>query len=261
MGVSRFLRIAAAFTVAVALSHCTAPTGTATPAASVADSSSDISPAVQASATHEQQDAAQASTLPSSGAPTTGAASSDYRIGPRDSLKITVFQVPDLSGSGVLVDSGGNVVMPLIGAVHVAGLTTDQAGNVIAKKLGKTYLQNPQVFVILQKSGKRIIVSGAVAKPTAIPAAGGLTLSQAVVTAGGLSDVANPERVHVARVTGHRVKDAVYNLSAVFAGQAPDPNVYGGDMIVAEKSGTRVALKTVKDLLPFTALVGLVAGL
>lgn len=260
---SLFLRLVAIFGLVFALSHCTSPAGTAAsggaqPGASVNDGASGSSQTVQD--LHSSK-ASAASALPSADASTVFTASqAEYRIGARDSLQITVYQVPDLSAKGVLVDAGGNIVMPLIGSVHVGGLTTHEAAKVIADKLGKTYLQHPQVFVILQTSAKRVIVAGAVVKPTAVPSTGGLTLSQAVVAAGGLSDVANPERVHVARVSGHRVRDAVFNLDAILAGRAPDPSVYGGDMIVAEDSGSKVAFKTVKDLLPFSALAGLIAG-
>lgn len=257
MRLSRFLRVAAVVAMAAALSHCTSPAGTGTPAVSA--ESSAVSQSAQASETKQEQTGADASASSQPNQTATNA-STDYRIGPRDSLQITVFQVPDLSSKGVLVDGKGDVVMPLIGPVHVAGLTADQAGKHIAKKLGKTYLQNPQVFVVVQQSAKRIVVSGAVQKPTAIPPTGGLTLSQAIVAAGGLSDVANPDRVHVARVRGHRVKDSIYNLDSIMAGKTPDPNVYGGDMIVAEESGSKVAFKNVKDLLPFTGLAALLAG-
>jgi hypothetical protein len=50
------------------------------------------------------------------------------------------------------------------------------------------------------------------------------------------------------------VQDEVYNLSDIQAGKARDPLLRGGDIVVAESSGTRVAFKTVKDLLPFAML-------
>ncbi len=163
------IRMIAVIGVAVALSQCASETG----APAVNSASPAASQSVQASTTAQEQSGADASAA-SPAYQTAAGASKDYRIGDRDSLQITVFQVPDLSSKGVLVDGQGDVVMPLIGAVHVAGLTTDEASKRIAKKLGKTYLQNPQVFVVLQQSAKRIIVSGAVAKPTAIPPTGSL---------------------------------------------------------------------------------------
>ena len=82
------------------------------------------------------------------------ATAQEYRIGPRDLLQINVFQVPDLNRA-VLVNGAGFVVLPLVGNVHVAGKTTDQAQQEIAAKLGKTYLRSPQVSVAVTKSGQR----------------------------------------------------------------------------------------------------------
>jgi hypothetical protein len=50
------------------------------------------------------------------------------------------------------------------------------------------------------------------------------------------------------------VQDLIYNLDEIQAGKATDPILRGGDIVVAESSGTKVALKSVKDLLPFAIL-------
>ena len=62
---------------------------------------------------------------------------------------------------------------------------------------------------------------------------------------------------HVARSRDQRVQDEIYNLADIQAGKARDPLLRGGDIVVAEQSGTRVALKTVKDLLPFAMFAAL----
>ena len=249
--------------LAFVLTHCTTNDSGVTATATAPEAMSSQSQANAAA------DVSEAENMPNNGAspslpppdpPQGQAPSIDYRIGAQDVLQVTVYQVPDLSASGLNVDVGGNISLPLLGQTHVAGLTTEQAAKKIATALGKKYLQKPQVFVALQKSAQRIIVSGAVTKPAAIAPTGGLTLSQAIVAAGGLSEVANPNRVHVARISGQKVNDAIFDLDAILSGRAKDPIVYGGDMIVAESSGTKVALKNLKDILPFTALVGLLSG-
>ena len=131
--------------------------------------------------------------------------SGDYRIAPRDQLQINVFQVPDLNRA-VLVNGAGFVVLPLVGNVHVAGKTTDQAQQEIAAKLGKTYLRSPQVSVAVTKSGQRVTINGAVKQPQVITIDGRLTLAQAIASTGGLSELANAQRVHVARVVGQESK-------------------------------------------------------
>jgi hypothetical protein len=63
--------------------------------------------------------------------------------------------------------------------------------------------------------------------------------------------------VHIARSKDQHVQDDIYNLNDIQAGKVPDPILRGGDIIVAESSGTRVALQTVKDLLPFAIFASL----
>jgi polysaccharide export outer membrane protein len=179
--------------------------------------------------------------------------SDDYRIAPQDVLQVTVFQVPDLSGSPQ-VDGNGYVTLPLIGRMEVGGKTPEEAQKEIAGRLKKTYLQSPQVSVLVTKSGQRVTINGAVQRPAVLSVSGKLTLSQAVAEAGGLSDIGNPSRIHVARVAEEHVKDVVFDLDAIQSGKSPDPSLYGGDIVVAEQSGAKVAFKTVKDLLPFAIL-------
>jgi polysaccharide export outer membrane protein len=180
--------------------------------------------------------------------------SGDYRIGPRDLLQVTVFQVPDLSRT-VQVNNAGFVAFPLIGNVQVAGKTTDEAQREIAARLGKSYLRSPQVTVSVAKSGQRVTVNGAVKTPQVMTIDGRLTLSQAIASAGGLGETANTQRIHVARVVGSGVQDNVFDIDAIHAGKTIDPPLVGGDIIIVEESNVKVTVKTVKDLLPF-AVVG-----
>lgn len=177
----------------------------------------------------------------------------DYRISPNDSLQISVFQVPDLNHT-VMVNADGTITLPLIGKVPLAGKTTHEAEEIIADRLRKKYLQSPQVSVAVAKFGQRVTVGGAVKSPRVLAVDGQLTLSQAVANAGGLSDTANSTQIHVARRDGQHVQDEIYNLSAIQAGRNIDPKLEGGDLVVAEESGTKVAFKNVKDLLPFAIL-------
>jgi len=179
--------------------------------------------------------------------------SSDYRIAPQDTLEVTVFQVPDLSRV-VLVNGSGSISYPLIGRVDVGGKTTDQAQQEIAAKLAKSYLRSPQVSVTVKKSGQKVTINGAIGRPSVLTIEGRLTLSQAIAQAGGLSDLGNAERVHVARLEGQTVKDSILNLDAIQAGKEPDPALNGGDIVVVEESNTRIAFKTMKDILPFAAI-------
>ncbi len=177
----------------------------------------------------------------------------EYHVGPRDTLQIAVFQVPDLNRT-VQVDSGGFISLPLIGKVKVGGMTVQSAQDEISAKLGKSYLRSPQVSVSLVKSGQRVTLNGAVKNPTVLTIDGSLTLSQAIAQTGGVGELGNTERIHVARVTGQQVKDEVFNLDQIQSGKASDPPLYGGDIVIVEESNTKLALKNVKDLLPFAVI-------
>ena len=177
----------------------------------------------------------------------------DYRISGRDILDIQVFQVTDLNKT-VQVSEDGSVTLPLVGKMLLGGKTTQEAEEVLSMKLKQKYLQSPQVSVLVKQFGQRVTVSGEVKGAKVLAVDGSTTLTQAIANAGGLTDVADATRVHVARSrTGH-VSDAVYNLNDIQAGKLTDPVLQGGDIVVAEQSGTRVAFKTVKDLLPFAVL-------
>jgi polysaccharide export outer membrane protein len=177
----------------------------------------------------------------------------DYIITSQDVLQVSVFQVPDLART-VRVDGSGFVSLPLIGRVLVRGKTILQAQEDIAARYSKSYLQSPQVSLSLVKSGQRVTVNGAVKQPTVLTLEGTLTLSMAIAQAGGLSELGDSGRVHVARPSGPQVEDYVYSLDDIQAGRTPNPMLRGGDIVVVEESGRKVAFKNMKDVLPFAAL-------
>jgi polysaccharide biosynthesis/export protein len=177
----------------------------------------------------------------------------DYTISSQDVLQVAIFQVPDL-GRTVRVDGSGAVSLPLVGRVLVRGKTILQAQEDIAARYSRSYLQSPQVTLSLVKSGQRVTVNGAVKKPLNLSLEGTVTLSMAIAEAGGLSELADSARIHVARPTGQQVEDSIYNLDDIQAGKAPNPMLRGGDIVVVEESGAKVAFKNMRDILPFAAL-------
>ena len=181
----------------------------------------------------------------------------EYRISQQDILQITVFQVNDLN-SAVQVNQDGNITLPLVGNIHVVGRTTAEAEQIIAGKLRQKYLQSPQVSVSVKTYGKRITVSGAVIGPKVLADDGDTTLSQAIANAGGVAEVGNSQRVHVAQSKDQHVQDELYNLDDIQAGKIQDPLLHGGDIVVVEQSGVKVALKNVSSLLPFAIFASLI---
>jgi polysaccharide export outer membrane protein len=114
---------------------------------------------------------AQAGKPPPAGAGAMGAsaasvASADYRLGPGDSIKVQVYQNPDLSVE-VRVSESGSVNYPLVGAVRLGGLSISEAEKAIAQALRTAnILKQPQVNIVLQQvRGNVVSVLGEVQKP------------------------------------------------------------------------------------------------
>ncbi|HZF94062.1 MAG TPA: polysaccharide biosynthesis/export family protein [Allosphingosinicella sp.] len=174
----------------------------------------------------------------------------EYRISPLDKLSVTVFQVPDMSRD-VDVDLGGNISMPLIGNVRAVDLTTAELQTQLEAQLGARYLRNPDVTVSIKETSRRhITIDGAVRSPGQFQVSGPTTLLQAVARAGGPDETANPRRVAVFRQIGGRRNAAAFDLAAIRRGNAEDPVIYTGDIIVVEGSRLRAIQREIFATLP-----------
>ena len=118
-----------------------------------------------------------------------GASSSDLLIGAGDEVEIAVYDAPDLSMHG-RVGADGNISMPLIGYVRIAGLTSRQAEGAIGDRLlREQVLNNPQVSVhVKEYTASGISVAGEVGKPGVYSALGPHRLFDILQNAGGLTE-------------------------------------------------------------------------
>lgn len=163
--------------------------------------------------------------------------SSEYLIGPTDLLRLTVFQVPDLSFEEIRVDSAGNLNLPLIGSVVAAGKSPIQLSSEIENRLGERFLRNPRVSItVSEAASQKVTVDGAVTKPGVYLMRGRTTLLQALAMAEGATRVADLEQIAVFRMDGDRRQVAVFDLAAIRGGQAPDPVLRGDDVVVVDTS-------------------------
>lgn len=179
------------------------------------------------------------------------APSAEYRIGVGDKLSIRVFQVEDLSFDELVVDTSGNINLPLIGAVRGSERTAGEMSADIAARLAAQYLRNPQVTVTVKEAAsQKITVDGAVTRPGVYEMRGSTSLLQAVAMAEGPSRVADLTKVAVFRSIGGRRSVAVFDLSAIRQGRATDPQVLGDDVIVVDTSRLNSALREVVGALP-----------
>lgn len=180
--------------------------------------------------------------------------SGDVRIGPMDLLDISVFGAPDLDNS-YQVDFEGKLKLPLIGTIPAAGFTASELATHLERRLGETYLQDPDVTVRISEASKRFMtVDGSVQKPGMYPVEGQLTLLQAIALSGGPTDNANTRRVVVFRQIEGKRHAAGFDLKEIRQGNAEDPIVYANDIIVVDGSEAR---RTYGDFLRSVPLLAL----
>src|SRR5258707_10087811 len=157
----------------------------------------------------------------------------DYVIGPDDVLDVSVWKEQELTRS-LQVRPDGKISMPLLGDVQAAGLTPVQLGQSVSEKL-KKYLTAPQVTVILtQINSQRVYVMGEVTRPGAYPVLPGMTILQAITSAGGLTQFANGKKIFLIRDENHIQTKHLFNYKEVLDGRKAEENlpVKAGDTIV-----------------------------
>lgn len=174
----------------------------------------------------------------------------NYRIAPMDTLTIKVFNADDLSGD-YPVDLAGHIALPLIGQVEAANLTTAELDQKLKTLLGAKYYENPDVSVAIKESTAHVVtVDGAVTTAGQFPIAGAISLIQAVALARGTTDDANPRRVAVFRTIDGQREGAAFDLTAIRRGEAKDPAIYPGDIVVVDGSRIKAIQKQMFPLLP-----------
>lgn len=181
---------------------------------------------------------------------------SDYKIAPMDKLSIKVFKMEDLTGD-YDVDLAGNISMPLIGQLKAANLTTEQLDGQLTSKLGDKYLEHPDVSVAIKSSTAHVVtVDGAVKEGGSFPVGGPTSLIKAIAMAKGTTEDANNRRVAVFRTVGGQRQAAAFDLTSIRRGEAPDPEIYPGDIIVVDGSSVKAVQKQVLQSIPLLAIFG-----
>lgn len=112
----------------------------------------------------------------------------EYRLGPGDQLRITVFGEPDLTGQ-YLVGSQGKIAYPLVGEIDAAGSTLIEFTERLQTALS-SFLRAPNVSVEVANY-RPFFILGEVQRPGTYPYSANLTVLNAVATAGGFTPRAN----------------------------------------------------------------------
>ena len=152
--------------------------------------------------------------------PPSASSAESYVLGPNDRIRLKVYGEPDITGEYEISNSG-QVSIPLAGHITAAGATTRQLEKSIASALAKGIVRDPRVNVEIAQYRPYYIL-GEVKKSGEYPYRHGLTVLDAVASAGGFTYRANENKVFLRRAgTG---AEQTYPLDA------PVP-VYPGDNI------------------------------
>jgi polysaccharide export outer membrane protein len=140
--------------------------------------------------------------------------SDNYLIGAMDEITIFVWRNAEL-GANVQIRPDGRITTPLISDMVAAGKTPAQLADDIRQALNR-YINDPQVSVILNRPqgtfSQQIRIVGATERPAALPYRANMTLLDALIAVGGLSEYAAGNRARLIRVDRENGQQREYDL-------------------------------------------------
>jgi polysaccharide biosynthesis/export protein len=199
-----------------------------------------------------------------------GASYKDYQVGPEDLLAIDIYG-QDKMKRELRVNGEGNITMPLLGVVKVAGLTPQK----IEKRLGDLYdaqfLVNPQITVMVKEFRfQRVSVTGAVSKPGTYELIGPRTLLEVLSLAGGLAsqtssipagdvitvirhpnppEPAGTGKAGASQTSAPLAETVVIDIRRLVSGRSPELNIQvaNGDVVDVPFADTAYVMGAVKQ--------------
>ena len=163
----------------------------------------------------------------------------EYRLGPGDGVKISVFQNPDL-GLETRVSDTGAISYPLVGSVQIGGLTVAAAERAIADGLKKGgFVLQPQVTLVIQQvRGAQVAVLGQVARPGRYPLEStAMKVTDLLALAGGTAPQ-GADRVILTGVRNGRRVRAEIDVADLFVAWTPEKDVavMAGDTLYVHRA-------------------------
>jgi polysaccharide export outer membrane protein len=190
---------------------------------------------------------------PPEGAETKNASRAAATVGPGDVLDITVFQVPELSKTLEITDTG-TINFPLLGEIRAAGKTPEELERELTSKLAADYLQHPVVTVLVKENNsRRVTISGAIDKPGIYPIKGPTSLMEIVALAGGFKDQSD-WTILILRQKGASRMAARYDVGEIESGRAQDPLLQANDVLVAGTSAIKQTYGAILKALPLAGI-------
>ena len=150
--------------------------------------------------------------------------SSPYLIGATDVLNIYVWKEPDLT-QDVTVLPDGKITFPLIGEIQAQGRTVTELKKDISDKL-KDYVTAPEVTIVVREvNSRRIYTLGKLTSPGIYPLVPGMTVLQALSTAGGFTEWASKKEIILLRNENGKEKIIRVNYKKIVKGEDFRQNV------------------------------------
>jgi len=187
----------------------------------------------------------------------------DYKIQPHDRISVIVYKHPELSTSninmprdrGILVNAKGDLRMPLIKRIHIAGLTQTEAEDALGTAYAK-YIKSPDVQ--LEVLNQRAYVIGEVNNPGEIPLDNErLTLLQAIAKSGDLTDMANRQSILIFRGGDvSKVHTSVVNLTDVHSLKTANLMIKPNDIVYVMPNDMKAFNVKVNEISPVFRLIG-----
>jgi len=138
-----------------------------------------------------------------------------YRIGPADTISIHVWRNPELSAEDIQVRPDGRITIPLVSDLPAVGKTATQLQNDIRNVLAQ-YIEQPIVSVIVNESrgtyNQRVRIVGSTEEPASLPYSANMTVLDAMIAVGGLSEFAAGNRAKLIRLDRMTGKQIEYRL-------------------------------------------------
>jgi polysaccharide export outer membrane protein len=153
-------------------------------------------------------------------------------VGPGDVFTMEIMGEKELPRE-YQIASDGSADLPYLHTVQLAGLEPQEIGRLVRKLLmDKQILSDPSVVVrVKEYNSRRVTLMGQVAKPGTFPYTPGLTLIQALSQAGGLTGLANLDRVNLTRRTNGGSRTVVIAIGIIMEGRSADIPLQSGDRI------------------------------
>lgn len=168
------------------------------------------------------------------------AVSPDYLIGPEDSLHIFVWDNPELSTT-VPVRPDGRITTPLVEDVQASGKTPTQLARELEQNLSQ-YINNPKVTVTVTgfvgRYNEQVRIIGQAAAPRALPYRENMTVLDAIIVVGGLTEFAAGNRAKIMRNSNGKVTEYPIRLDDLInkGDVSQNMKLMPGDILVIPES-------------------------